>query len=217
MPRVRQTNSVIGTIVENLIPIENIWVLDSSGSMHGHKYNNAISAMKQEIESLDNQTLHTVYEFSLNVIQRCVAVNKKDALTGTYICLAGTTSLTDAIVDAVSYAIERVQSNKSKPIVKIFTDGIENSSRNRPFVASQLIEKAKALDIVVAFIGTENDVQRAVRMYSLDKSNTIVHNNTADDITRVMRMSANATVQYSKAYYSGQHVNSSNFYKNDNG
>lgn len=189
--------------------IYNIHILDRSGSMAGErKLLNAIDGINSEIEDLQSKHFKNIkvgiVSFGDSVEELNITdlhnVNKPSYYT------MGMTALNDAIGETLTSLIPLIDKD-SRAVVKIFTDGGENASiRFTSSAAAKKIKEAKDNNITVVFVGTEMDVNNATNLYELDESNTLVHDNTAESISRVYTSMSKATVNYSNTVSAGGEV-----------
>lgn len=216
------------------VTIHNVHILDSSGSMSGVKYNNAIKGINADIaqsKSVATTTLGltstmTIVEFSNHNSARFEPFMKPIALTKnlTLRNMGGKT----ALYETIGLTIEKLLQNKQKEdkvLLKIFTDGEENNSlgkyaspdkgwgRNKTSpILSALIKKVQDEDnFTVTFVGTVHDTQTMIKNLNVDESNTLVHDNTAQGVKKSFETSAGATMLYMASASRGEDV-SKNFY-----
>lgn len=197
--------------------IHNVHILDASGSMRGSKLKGAIEGINTEIETLKADTeinyTQTFVHFSgsydiqtdhmITPINKVSRVNLRDR---------GMTALNDAIGQTLT-SLQKVVSPKDKVLVKIFTDGGENDSKK--FKESQIKEMIKDLNsknYTITFVGTAYDVDAAVDLYNIDKTNTLVHDNTGAGMRSAFASSTEATAVYAKKVIKGEDVQKG-FYK----
>jgi Mg-chelatase subunit ChlD len=214
---------VATTEVDNQVKpqIHNVFIIDASGSMHGDKYVSAINGVNELLDSIskDTDTVNTVtiVEFESYSIKRRVDVTndipKKYVGMGT----GGSTPYLQAIGETLDYivGVRKSKFNESdKILVSILSDGEENSSRGKyaeKNVLKSYIKDLESKGVTVTFIGTQKDVSYAINYLSMDATNTIVHNNTAEDITRSFKATVSARNFYSKSVSRGEDVKT-NFY-----
>lgn len=121
-----------------------------------------------------------------------------------------------AMLDAIGQALGDVQSRSTevdKTLVKIFTDGEENASRIWSWsqIAKLIKNVEKEYNTTVTFVATEHDMKAIVRNLNLDESNTLVHDNTAQGITKAYQETMSATTNYISRSLAGEDV-STGFY-----
>lgn len=206
------------TTIKNKPLIDIVYILDSSGSMYGEKYNNALEGLKTEFKLLSENT-ESDYSFSLNefsnvhkfhffVEKNVAGINN---LLNRIRCISGSTCLNDAIV----LTLEKIKKEKregSQVLVNILTDGEEYGSyKYTAFEAANKIKECQKLGFTITFSGTKQDTQNAIQRYQIDESNTITHDNTGEGIKKMSLMRSASTVLYSKKLMSGEDV-SKNFY-----
>jgi hypothetical protein len=189
--------------------IHNVVILDSSGSMSGSKYNNALKGLNEEMEDLRKDEnadyTMTVIEFSTDKKEHCFMaplsnvelINGRGANGGT------------ALYQTVGEALERVALNIGKGehvLVKIFTDGEENSSTGRFADAREvqkLINILEKANFTVTFEGTQFDAEKAIERLGIKKGNTLVHDNTGDGIYANAKMRGVKSMEFSASVASG--------------
>lgn len=226
MPRIEWGNLPPKVDVKSSVPlvkptIHNVFILDTSPSMNTYnKFKNAKEGLLAQIEELrkDTEVDHTfsVLQFSSYKNIKFVAVKIVEKFISLYPPSDGFTALNDAIGIAISTFMTDNSVANDKVIFKIFTDGDENdSAKYSASAVSTLIQQVEQdKNWVVTFIGTENDVKTAIKLYGIEKTNTLVHNNTGEDITRAMSFDTVSTQNYSKRILSGD-ISNTNFYNNN--
>lgn len=215
--------------------IHNVHILDASGSMTGGKYINALAGINQEIEDMRKDgegVTQTIIEFDsghtgkadikthyfMTPAVNCYRVTGKGA--------DGGTPLYQTVGETIEKILTHMKSG-DKVLLKVFTDGEENSSQGKyRNIGSSYNPKSEELtklikmvednhNFTVTFIGTERDVQHMVHNIGLMASNTMSHMNTPESINTSYSMSRGATVAYRKAMYAGasQDELKGNFFK----
>lgn len=183
------------------IIINNIHILDCSSSMSGAKFNSALKGIKEELEVLKSQKGVTYYQSVIGFsyptsIDKVNLTNIQDFKLQNLQAFGNT-----ALMDAIGYTLstlKEVVGKNSKTIVKIFTDGEENASIKYTYSkVESLIKECENLGFTITFIGTKYDVKLMEDMLHLREGNTLVHNNTAEDISRSYKSMAVNTVSYS--------------------
>jgi uncharacterized protein YegL len=187
-----------------------IHVLDLSGSMRD-KYEHAIRSINKEYEEF-NQDTEANYFFSLIPFDSEVKVITNDQSNpgpipsrSLWYQFGGLTSLNDAIIksESLSERISERNPEDDRILVKIFTDGGENSSDNTFTIAQRAIKEMQRKGITVTFVGTPTDVDISVRKYSIDRSNTLVHDNTVQGVMDAFAFSVSSTRGYSSKVKAG--------------
>lgn len=197
--------------------VHNIIILDSSGSMGGSKWNAAVEFANKEMTDYQSQDLVNVV-FSTIIFSSNNHILTKQWRTAnpTQIDVVksfhgGNTALNDAI--ATTLIKVKADNQEEQVLVKIFTDGQENDSRvYNPADVTKLVNECMLQGYTITFAGTEHDVKIAQRMYGIDKSNTFVHENTADSIVDYGIKTRNVTMAYFKSVAKGENV-TKGFYK----
>jgi uncharacterized protein YegL len=207
MSKLRSLNKI--SILPNPKPqgtIYNVHVLDKSGSMGGHKLTNAIRGINSELEELRKEKSKMeirfgVVEFGSRV--KPLVFQKLTKTTNIQYDTFGLTALNDAIVEAITVTVSALKP-EDKAVIKIFTDGEENASRHTTSYVAALIADAKKRGVTVAFVADQYDMSRIIQKYGLDKSNTLVHENTAESIAKVYTKMSASTVSYSRSVNAGE-------------
>lgn len=198
--------------------IHNVFLLDTSPSMKEYgndKFTPATQALTSQIEELrkDDSVNYTfsIFQFSDSYYLMKFIYLKQDGgvIPKFYKPTNGMTGLNDAIGEAITTFMNDVSIGSDQVVFKIFTDGGENKSRE--YTTTQVAKLIKEIqdknNWVVTFLGTETDTNTAIRLYSVDKSNTVVHNNTAEDVKRVITYDTVSTQHYAKRIVQGDTSN----------
>ena len=203
--------------------IHNVFIIDASGSMSGGKYERAISGVNELLVSIsqdtDTNNTVTVVEFESSSIKRRLDAVTKIPSKYKGMGTGGSTPLNQALGETLEYIVG-VRKDKfdesDKILVNVLTDGEENSSYGKYANKELLGEYIKELEskgVTVTFIGTKKEVAYAVNHLSMDISNTMVHDNTAADITRSFGDTVLARKAYSKSVSRGEDVKKSFYTK----
>lgn len=196
------------------VKIHNVHILDCSGSMHGGKIRSAVQGINQEIKQLQNDD-------TVDYVQTYIPFGGWGSSAGIHpqffgkpilqvkqvsASASGGTPLYQAIGETLDTLIRNKDTNE-KVLVKIFTDGGENTSRGRykdPSILKAKIDEAKEKDITVTFVGTEWDVARIINRLEIDKSNTLTHDNTERGVQDSFMATAQATKTYATRALAGE-------------
>lgn len=209
---------------DDKIVVHNVHILDRSGSMgrrsSAHsKLTNALIGINDEISELkqDNSVdyLQSFVLFDDRIIVDSFRQPVKD-MNPVNASHGGMTALYQAIGETLEMIIAN-KDDDEKTIVKVFTDGNENASRGKFSNSAELsafIKTAEDHDVTVSFVGTVADTERVIRMLGIDESNTLVHNNTAEDVKRVFKTTASATKTYVARSLAGEDT-LTGFYKQE--
>lgn len=196
--------------------LHNVHILDASMSMKdGNKIGRALEGINTEIKELKvnpdvlyitNTLVH--FSGSGDIQNDCWKLKMTEAKDNFSCSPRGWT----ALYEAMGVTLERLLAEHKtgeKVLIKIFTDGEENGSAKKwktnhfPSLPSEdlklLIQKCKENGFVITFVGTQVDVNRIVKDLPIDKSNTLVHDNTAAGVTKSFKKSIGATVAYRAA------------------
>lgn len=189
--------------------IHNVLILDSSGSMSGAKWNAAIefangdlAINKQDTVDVENSVVIFSHYIKESTVWKAKTPQRLDNRSE---FIGGSTALTDAIGETLTKLLKEV--NGEHVLVKIFTDGEENASKRfSRFEVRELIQRCENLGWTITFAGTEYDVKQAQKLYGVDASNTIIHQNTAESIQAMAVTYRSATSKMSKSYAAGEDV-----------
>lgn len=203
--------------------IHNVFIIDASGSMGGSKYISAIDGVNELLVSIrkdtDTKNTVTIVEFESSRIERRVDVASDIPKKYTGMGTGGSTPYLQAIGETIEYVVgvrKSKFSENDKILVNILSDGEENSSSgkfvNKEFFSSY-IKEHESKGVTVTFIGTKHDVAYAINHLSMDASNTMVHDNTATDISRSFGETVLARQAYSKSVSRGEDVKKSFYTK----
>lgn len=211
------------TTPTNKKTIHNIFLIDASGSMSGDKYDNVIMGVNTLLTSIkaDVDTNNTVMivEFEGSHIRTMLPLTSDIPAYYKPMGTGGMTPLNQAIGETIEDVLsirKNYYEKEDKVLVNIFTDGGENSSKgkySKPKSVSDLIKKVEEENFTVTFVGTQDEVNYAIQTLSMDFSNTLVHNNSAADITRSFNDTVMARSSYSKSVAAGLDVKKSFYTK----
>lgn len=197
--------------------VHNVFILDSSASMYGGKYDNAVEGINVEIKTLKDQTeinyTQSLVEFaeSSNIRKQIWFQDIKEVNAFQGKNFYQNTALNDAIGFTINEVYKSMKEG-DKVLLKIFTDGQENASKKySSSTVQKLIKEAETRGFTITFEGTQSDTQFAIRNYGISQSNTHVHDNTARGVKMSAETRVAATVAYSKSLLAGEDV-TLNFY-----
>lgn len=196
-------------------------VLDSSGSMGGYKkgtkFFNAIDGINNGVlEASQDKNVNYTYTMCLfggwNEIKFVNQQVSLDKVTPVKKSFDGLTALNDALCKTILLAESFPK--KDKVLINVYTDGAENNSKvySKKDVAN-LIEKNKKANIIITFIGTQNDTDFAIKNYKIEDSNTLVYDGSSEGIKMSMKTNSLARTAFSKKVVNNENV-STGFYKN---
>lgn len=214
----RIDNKVPIKVEDNRI-IKVAYILDSSGSMQGSKYDTAVQTLKAEVNTLLDSGMN--YSFTINEFSNTSNfLLKNETLTpainaglnkirGIY----GGTALYDAIGETLTYLKETKKPDESV-LVSILTDGQEEHSfKYGRAQINSMIKESEQNGFTINFIGTKFDADKVVRDLGIKWSNIATHDNTASSIGNTVVMRTSATLNYSKKLMRGEAV-TEEFYSN---
>lgn len=179
--------------------IHDVYILDASGSMGNPEYtgDKAYYALQGCLENVnDNNHLKTICVFSGSREIYFPYIKTNTIITENKLrkyWSHGMTALNDAIMETLS-KFDNI-STDNVVNVKIFTDGGENDSKKYRYLNKEVSEKIQECEVkgwTISFIGTEYDVQKAMLRYSIDESNTLVHDNTGEGFKKAMNTTRSA-------------------------
>jgi len=203
---------------EKLI-IHNVHIVDISGSMAGAKLASAVQGVNQEVDELkkDNSVdyTHSLVEFSGpdHIRTICWKVPMKDVAKYSTRDVSST-ALNQAIGQTLNKLVAEIKPDE-KVLVKIFTDGGENSSQGAyrdSKVLKEFIKECEAKGFTITFIGTDYDVRQVIDTLGVDMSNTFTHDNTSRGIYLASVARGASTVEYAQKAKRKEDV-SKGFYK----
>lgn len=212
------------------LTIHDVHILDSSSSMRGSKYTSAVEGINGDIDVSNQQAKEhpeitntiTIVEFSgtgsRKVHAFMVPIDQAPKLN---IKLIGNNT---ALYETIGWTIKQLLEKKKKEdkvLLKIFTDGAENSSQGEfkplsyagasPALAN-LIKKVQEEDnFIVTFVGTKHDTNNMIKKLNIDASNTLVHANTAESIRMSYEKTSKARGAFMMSALAGEDV-STGFY-----
>lgn len=194
--------------------VHNVHILDASGSMRGDKWRAACDLINAEIKAFKDQTdvelLYSLVVFSNRVTIALWRTQNPQPIVPSEHWMGSTTSLDQAVVETLEMLL--AQTTNEKVLVKIFTDGEENSSNERSKkVVKDVIKKANGFTI--AFAGTPDDVEKIKFRYGLEDGNLITHDNTAEGIKDLSKSYVQSTATYFKDVVEGKDVTQNFFHK----
>ncbi len=203
------------------VTVHNVFIIDASGSMMGSKYQAAWEGVNSEIELLKSDKnvnwTQTVVEFNtFNANREHVfmkPINDVQSLEG--MGANGGTPLYQSVGGTLEKVVMSMNSG-DKALVKIFTDGEENSSSGKyrdPKELNLMIKILEKAGFTIVFEGTKFDVEKAIKDLGVERGNTHVHDNTAGAIYRMSNMRGGATMSYSSSIAAGADT-LNNFYSN---
>lgn len=205
------------TIIGELKTVHNVHILDVSTSMWS-KIVNACKGINQENADLRKETevkyTNTFFVFSSGPshVKNRYYMQPVDCTPEVNEGCTGSTALYDAIGEVIT----RIRVNKKydeKVLLKIFTDGEENSSRTWNATSIRnLIAEVENEGFTVTFVGTERDVRNVVDNLHVDFSNTLSHDNTAEGVLNAFTQTRGSTMSYAANVSRGLDVKKG-FYK----
>lgn len=167
--------------------IFNLIIIDESGSMQSIK-KEAIDSVNETVQTIrsaqkdheDQEHFVTLVTFNTQAktIYDCAAANEVKELTDETYCPGCCTALYDAMGMSLNALRPKVADN-DKVLVTVVTDGYENSSMEYNGKAIKaLVDELKAKGWVFAYIGANQDVEKAAATISI--TNVMCFEATAD-------------------------------------
>jgi len=208
---------VVKPITTDKPKIHIVELLDNSGSMLGSKFDNAYEGIQNEIKKLklisEVEYTYSLFNFEDIVTPNCILYNTPiNSVTIPKIRCNTGTPLYATIEFIASYLLK--ESTNEKILVKIFTDGRDEHSRDRKKGAIKSINEMQKAGITITFVGTEQDVRIITQELNIDSSNTLVHDNTARGVEKSFMTTMDATVAYTQSVVRGEDV-LTGFYKKE--
>jgi len=191
-------------------------ILDASGSMDGGKYNNSKEGILQGIKDLVKEGsinyTYSLTEFvdSRRIIEHCFMSDLKTN-PSFFGAKGGDTPLYKTVFDVLNKLKSRVNM-VDKVLVKVYTDGLNNSEYGYTLSAARLIKELQEQNFTITFVATDRDLEGITRDLSLDRSNTLAVENSAEGFKKAFKMSSAATSTYMSMVAEGKDV-SRGFYK----
>ena len=189
------------------VSINHIAVLDCSGSMN---WSNGIQQARlgligdySNIQSVD---VYNLIRFGSSIKKAEVITNKKQ-LSSIKADL-GSTALYDATYNAINLG-KKLGGNC---LIKVFTDGGENTSRINSSDLKKAMAEAEDLGMTVTFIGLESTISDLVQRIGASESNTLTYDGTTEGLMKSMDTMSASTVNYTSKANAGEDV-SKGFYK----
>ena len=201
---------------EDNVPVKNVKMhkvvlLDCSGSMQGAKYDVAEFGVKQDYEACKGEFVdYLLVEFSIDKREQLHDFTKP-LLFRPY--FSGT-ALYKTIYEVFNALIKNTPKD-DKVLVQIFTDGQDEHSANYRANAKLVIDKFNSMGWTVTFVGTEADVAFVQANLSIDATNTLVHDNTAQGVKMSFGTYREAQSNYTKEVSKGVNM-TTGFFKNIN-
>lgn len=207
-------------VTSSQVKIHNVIILDGSGSMNGSKYVYACRGIIQNLTTCKNEGIstYTFVEFNNigDITNHCV-LQPVSEVNLNFNGAKGYTPLYRTIGQTLDLLLEKVPST-DKVLVNIFTDGKEEggdfSKYHKEGVLLNLIKQCEKRGFTITFIGTEHDVDFTIKTLGIDKSNTLVHNNTGEGVKMAFNIQAEATKGYTKRVANNEDVTTGFYTKN---
>lgn len=202
--------------------VHEIHLLDGSGSM-ARKIESAMAGINEDLYGSKAAAIktgvkgtYTIFQFGSEFIANGVgnvimhSIGDFEGYTSRFFN-SGSTALYDSIIESIEI-MRNKKFKEDKVLLKIMTDGQNNVNDSlRTTCANLIAEVQKNDNFTVTFVGTDSDVKYVTANLNIDKSNTLVHDNTERGVKMSYMKTASASVQYRSAVASGQSV-SDNFY-----
>lgn len=204
----------ISSITITIPTIHYIDLLDVSGSMSGAKINAANIGLRKGIEDAKREEgvniKHSLYTFGRRLYNTHMSKSIQE------INLERPIPANDGYTALYTSLLELLNNHKNednKVLVNIFTDGEDNASK--PYEqreCAELIKELNSKNFTITFVGTERDTRVVQRNLNIHESNTLVHNNTGESMSKAFEANSLARTSYSAKVVRGEDV-SVGFYK----
>jgi uncharacterized protein YegL len=196
--------------------VHNVFVMDASSSMGGPKYRSGIQGIKTLIESIAKDDLVdntlTVLEFSTGSRKYHYYLDKKFNDNFIPKGAGGCTPLYRTLGEIIAKLLKDKAKN-DKVLLNITTDGGDTDGwgeySNLPQTLKDIQENH---NFTVTFVGTQEDVNSIVARLNVDKTNTLVHDNTGKGMEKAFATTNMARTAYSLSASKGEEV-TLGFYK----
>lgn len=212
-PKASRKKRVKIEVVPERITVHNVHILDASGSMAHGKIEAAIMGINKEMEDMkkddSTEVTQTIVHFSYphDIQTSCWKTPLRDTKEFTTKA-RGATALLQTVGETLTKLLAEAN-GKDKVLVKIFTDGQENASMgewHNPKNVADLIKRCEEKGFTVTFVGTDEDVRYVINLLSIDRSNTLAHDNTTRGVKMSYEKSMLATKKYRASAAGGQNV-----------
>lgn len=195
--------------------VHNVFIMDDSGSMSGGKYTNGVAGIKMLVEGIKEEG-NTLVNNTVSIVDlnRGVVHWMKDAEEVSYEGHRnlGCTPLYRTIGQTIDRLLREV-GKEDKVLLNITTDGQDTEGWQGYEDLPQILKKIqKENNFTVTFVGTERDVKYIQDHLNVDASNTLVHDNTAEGMTRSFSKTLVSRSVYSMAVSNDEDV-TVGFYK----
>jgi len=204
--------------------IHNVTLLDASGSMSGGKYNNSTRGIEDELKWLATQTDVTYTSTIREFIQLGYGVTQ--AVETNEVCFmqpaektrlnfkgarGGNTPLYKAVLDLIE-DIEAKVNTGDKVLIKIYTDGQNNSLPQYLEECASKIKEVQKKGFTITFVGTRRDLNGIIKALGVDESNCLEVDDSGEGFKQAFEASRGATICYTANVVAGEDV-SLGFYK----
>lgn len=200
--------------VDFIIPptIHIVDILDASGSMEGGKYDNSKKGILAGIKDLKGDYTYTLVEFidSRRTNNVCF-MEPAPSWVNFYGALGNDTPLYKVVYETL-VKLNKAVSRKDKVLVKIYTDGLNNTFYEYTEKAKLAIAELQERGFTITFVATDRDLGSITKDLRLESTNTLAVANSAEGFDRAFARSRAATVSYMSAVSKGEDV-SKGFYK----
>ncbi len=198
-------------VVKKVLPKQTIHIvniLDASGSMDGGKYNNSCDGMRQELVELrNNKDVNYTYTFIEFVESGKVIthnfLSELPSTLGFWGANGRNTPLYHTVYESLTKVTKAI-SFSDKTLVKVYTDGGDNALTGYARKTGQLIKDLEKSNVTTTFVATKGDMPRIMADLSLEESNTLAVDNSAQGFMDAFNTSTTATMMYSSRVASGQ-------------
>lgn len=200
-------------------------VLDTSASMNAYKkFKNAVEGLNKALQTLVKSSEGDLKKGIRNLYTRVLFDSSSNISIPILICPpranlkidqkfanGASTALNDAIIETIKTMFAHAKPD-DKVVINIYTDGSENGSKKGIGDTTRLIREAKEKGYVITFIGTDYDVEKIIKFYEIDESNTLAYDNTGEGLKKALDQTILSRQEYSENVSKGLDTNRG-FYK----
>ncbi len=194
--------------------IHNLIILDASGSM-ARKVPEVIGGLnliiddlkKDEAENPKLKQQTTIVDFSSHTDFRVIHHNAEtETLTHIDQTQYSARGMT-ALYDAIGKAFTLIPQGSKDVLVTIFTDGLENDSKEfKPSSIKALIESKKELGWTVTYMGTSQDAMLQASRIGIASEDYLPYDNSKPGTERAFNSLASSRKKYTKSKLEGKEV-----------
>lgn len=190
-----------------------VFIGDASGSMSGPKWDSLVEGYLSIVKTVQKENFTTMSTIIFPNYEHKMfeAVNYVTAVLPHY-ANGSSTPLFRTMWEVLSKVKQKL-TLEDKFLVSIVTDGGDNVPFGNLPGLKELVTYLISKGVTITFIGTENDTQSMINLFNLDKSNTLVHQNTGDSVQEAFATNTRALGMYSKSVDLGEDTTTNYFTK----